>query len=250
MSPVDIIVTLGLVALGSYVQTLTGFAFGLIVIGSMTLTGMAPIATSAVVISALSLFNSLCSVWGKQRSIRWPLLWLLLAGSVPTIALGLWLLTVLGDYTGRLEAGLGALIVACSLLMTWKPAPRTTLAGKGTFVFTGLLSGVMGGLFATSGPPSAFTLYRQPLPMAEIRATLQTLFIFTALIRIGMAIPTGQVNHTTLMLSLAGMPVVFVATMIARRFRPPVSDEGLRRIAFGLLMLTGFSLMAAGLMAH
>ncbi|PPC75892.1 hypothetical protein WH50_22170 [Pokkaliibacter plantistimulans] len=248
MGLTDSLLTLLIIALGSYMQTLTGFAFGLIVIGGMTLLGLAPIAMAAFVVSFLSLFNSVIALWGHGAKIQRGWLARMFLAAVPTMALGIWGLSHLGQAQARLLEGLlGLIIILCSALMMLKPEPRQTPSEGWAFSLSGMLAGVMGGLFATFGPPVAYIMYRQPQPLEAIRATLQALFISTAIARIAMASGVQQLDSQTLILSLVGMPVVFVATVLGRRYRLPVPELMLRRMAFILLMLTGFSLMISAL---
>ncbi|WP_418138542.1 hypothetical protein AB8616_19905 [Marinomonas sp. RS-M-Aa-14] len=51
-------------ALGSYIQATTGFAFGLIVVSSVSALGLAPIEVTAFAVSVLSLINAGIGLYG------------------------------------------------------------------------------------------------------------------------------------------------------------------------------------------
>lgn len=250
MSWADSLVILAIIALGSYVQTLTGFAFGLIVVGSITLLGLAPIEFTAFVVSTLSLFNSLIAVWGYQRQVRWRWLLVILLSCVPFTVLGIWLLTHLGQQQASvLELLLGLSIIGCSGMMLLRPEPSKRESSASAFALSGGLAGLMGGLFGTFGPPVAYLMYRQPALLDGIRATLQALFCMTSILRIALALGAQQLDGQSYWISLLGIPVVIVGTLLGRRYQPPLSDSWMRRLAFGLLLLTGCSLSLSALVS-
>ncbi|MFP5506194.1 MAG: sulfite exporter TauE/SafE family protein, partial [Gammaproteobacteria bacterium] len=57
MSTPELLLFILIAGLGSFVQALSGFALGLIVLGSVTLLQLAPIPFTAAVISMISLAN-------------------------------------------------------------------------------------------------------------------------------------------------------------------------------------------------
>jgi hypothetical protein len=57
MSSPELLLFIVIAGLGSFVQALSGFALGLIVLGSVTLLQLAPIPFTAAVISMISLAN-------------------------------------------------------------------------------------------------------------------------------------------------------------------------------------------------
>jgi len=60
---------LGLVAVGSYIQTLTGFAIALIIMGGVTALGLAPVAFTANVVSFIALANTVTAVHRNHSHI-------------------------------------------------------------------------------------------------------------------------------------------------------------------------------------
>lgn len=236
-------------AMGSYIQATTGFAFGLIVMASVSALNLAPIEVTAFVVSALSLLNSIIGLQGGYWRLvnRQALLWFILPCLPATLA-GLWTLNYLGSaQLGMLQLLLGVCIILSSLMMMCQ-VERVRQPSRGIgFAVSGLLSGLMGGMFATFGPPITYMMYRQPDPVATIRATLLLIFSMTALVRLSAAVWVLPLDSAILWLCLCGAPVVIVATLAARHYRLPLSSMALRRFSFGLLMLSGISLTIRGL---
>jgi uncharacterized membrane protein YfcA len=236
-------------ALGSYIQATTGFAFGLIVMASVSALGLAPIEVTAFLISALSLLNSTLGLRGGHWRVvnRQALLWFILPCLPATLA-GLWVLGYLGNgRLGLLQMLLGLCIILSSLLMMVQVEREKEHSGKPSFLFSGVLSGLMGGMFATFGPPITFMMYRQPDAIATIRATLLCAFSITAVVRLSAVLWMQSIDSAVVGLCLLGAPIVIIATLVARHYRLPLSDLAMRRFSFGLLMVSGLSLAASGL---
>lgn len=53
----------------AYMQTLTGFAFGLLLMGAVALTGLIPLPAAAIIVSLLTLANALMVLVKGWREI-------------------------------------------------------------------------------------------------------------------------------------------------------------------------------------
>jgi len=129
-----------------------------------------------------------------------------------------------------------------------KPQPLAARSSSASFVFFGAVAGLMGGLFSTAGPPLVYHLYRQPLPAISIRETLVAVFAVNAVIRLAMVAAAGDVPHSGFWWGLLCIPVVMIMTFVAKRWPPPLSALSIRRMAFGLLLLSGLSLAVPALL--
>lgn len=235
---------LALVALGSYVQTVTGFALGLIVMGAVSVAHLAPIPFTAVVVSIMSLFNTSYSLVRVHREVDRRILLQLAAGMLTGVPLGLWLLTLLDSAaTQALRTVLGLFLLGACAIFMFRPQPRPRRTGAPGNLFAGLLGGLGGGMFSTAGPPLVYHLYREPVPVPVVRVTLLAAFTFTTLVRLALVWLEGGLSADRLSLGLLCVPVVLAATWAGRRWRPPLSDPALRRLAFALLGVLGVTLV-------
>lgn len=236
------------VAIGSYIQATTGFAFGLIVIGSVTALNLIPIEITAFLISVLSLVNSLIALRkGQWRHVdRHSLFWILLP-CIPATYIGITLLAYLGENLWWwLKLTLGAFILISSLSMLIKKASYQA-SNKFSFILSGTFAGIIGGMFATFGPPITYIMYRQPSTLAVIRATLLTTFSITAIMRIISVVALESVAKSTIYLCLISMPIVVIATLLAQKYPPPCSTETIRKFSFLLLLSSGSMLIFTSL---
>ncbi|XKE43897.1 sulfite exporter TauE/SafE family protein [Halomonas organivorans] len=236
------------VALATYAQTITGFAFGLIFMAGVVLLGIAPVALGAILISILSLFNCVVALWRKRANLDRQVVLLSTLSGLVTVFLGVWALNALsGDYVGWLQVILGVAIIVSSMMLVRHPKPRRSRSPRWTFALFGGLSGFMGGMFSTSGPPLVFHLYRQPLSHAAIRDCLLLIFAINCLQRLLIVGVQGSITLDVLVLAGLSIPVVLLFTWLGRRYPPPLSARSIRRLAFVLLLGSGISLCLSGM---
>jgi uncharacterized membrane protein YfcA len=250
MSPGELIGFLVLTAVAAYAQTLTGFAFGLITMGGIALTGLMSLPDAAMIVSVLTLVNALQMLLRGWRDVAWREFGLVMAASIPMLFAGYALLEILADTRlDLLRLTLGLVIIVSSLQLARKPEPSSGRSGSLSFLFFGAIAGIMGGMFSTAGPPLVYHFYRQPMPLIQVRETLVTIFALNAVFRIGLVGATGNFPPLSAWSGLLAIPIVMAATHAARRWPPPLSPATLRRIVLVLLFLSGVSLSAPSI-AH
>jgi uncharacterized protein len=243
MSLVELIGFLALTGIAAYIQTLTGFAFGLITMGGVGLTGLLSLPDAAMLVSVLTFVNAVQMLHKGWRDVAWREFRVVMLTSIPMLFVGYWLLEWLaGTRADVLRLILGFVIIVSSLQLARKPEPLPRRSGDGSFMFFGSIAGLMGGMFSTAGPPLVYHFYRQPMPQVTIRETLVTIFALNAVFRNGLVIFSGNVPSASTLTGLFAVPVVMAATHAARRWPPPLSPAAMRWIVLGLLFLSGVSL--------
>jgi uncharacterized membrane protein YfcA len=110
------------------------------------------------------------------------------------------------------------------------------------FIGYGAIAGLMGGLFATPGPPLVYHFYRQPMEAQVVRASLVTIFTGIVAVRLAIVLATGTFPMPVLWWSVLAVPATVLTTHFADRFRPPISDVAMQRCAFALLLASGLAL--------
>ena len=244
----SILIFFAVAAIAAWVQTLTGFALGLILMGVTGALGLMPVPQAAAITSLLVMVNAVLVLSRGWRDVDRPALGLILAGAFPALVVGYFLLHWLaGTALGLLQFLLGLVIAGSAAQLAARPALRKTRSPPFTFFLAGLAGGTMGGLFATTGPPVIWHLYRQPMNLASVRVTLVATFLLTQILRTGLVIAGGGITQS-LMISAAGAaPAVVLGTWLARRFPPPAQTATIRKVALGLLFLSGLSLILSAL---
>lgn len=238
--PESIPLFLAAVAIGCYIQTVTGFALGIFVLTVVTLTQVASIPVTASALNIMNLMLGSVVVLPRLRQVNWRLIALSLAGGLPAMALGVLALGYLDRNAEHfLHLLLGALIFAAGAVMAHRPNQRDTLSSPPAFIGAGALGGFFGGLFSIGGPPVVYQLYRQPIPAATLRLTLVALFSLTSMGRLAVVAAHGDLTGDVLRTGLMSLPVVALAAWLGRRYPPPLSERAMRRLVFLLLMFSG-----------
>ena len=240
MDVVVLIVFLIAVAIGAWVQATSGFALGLIVMAIVQLTGVMSLADAAAVISVLAFLNITVALFDTYNDVDKKLFLCLIAGQLPAIGVGVWILNYLGrEAVSVLELIFGLFLVLGSLSLSINPQPQPTRSKSPMTIAVGAAGGIFGGMFAASGPIVGWFSYRQPIVIASIRASLLAMLGVTTITRTVIVTIDGIFNRTLLLLIACGVPVVFCATWFAKKYLPRLTDHQFRRSVFILTLAVG-----------
>lgn len=233
------------VAFASYVQSLTGFAFGLIFLALVGMFDLIPIATAANAVTLILLSQTLIHFREFPVTPEWrviqPAIWPSLIGVIGGLALLYWLG---GSALFLLKIVLGVSVIGSAALLVIRFQPKTEIDTASSFAWTGLLAGLMGGMFSTAGPPLVYKLYRQPLSLPVIRQALLMMFGLGQLVRLATVLITGQFTPTSVVYAVLAIPLLFGVTWANRRHPLKLSSVAVSRVAAGLLLMAGASLIA------
>lgn len=238
------------VALATCAQSLTGFAFALVLLGMAGIFAIAPLADVANVATVLSLASALVAL-RKDRGVmdglalRHTLIGMAL-GTLGGVALLAWLSA---NIVLVLKLLLGVTIAACAVSVWVQAAPLRERSSVASFQAAGLFSGLLGGLFATSGPPLVYHFYRQPMTVEAARGTLVAALAASSLLRLVMVVPAGQFSMQALQMCLLAAPLVVAITWLLQRFPPAWPRPVILRLVCALLLLAGASLVVSALSA-
>ncbi|WP_017443947.1 sulfite exporter TauE/SafE family protein [Gayadomonas joobiniege] len=239
-----ITLTLIFLSLGALSQTLSGFGFGLIVVGGFTLFDLLPLTSTAFLVSVLGFINCAGALFKAIHQVNKQVMLTLLLSMTPAMALGFYLLEFLSiEFEVWLKVVLGLSILACCLSMLLKNHQHEYQSKQSHFAIAGGLGGILGGLFAISGPPLVYLCYRQPWTLVTLRSTLLAVFGITALLRIGMVGFGTWPDHKTLATLAIALPVVLIMTSLGNKLAKLVSMRMVRGLAIILLTISGCSLL-------
>ena len=246
---INTILFLVIVVLGALVQTLTGFAMGLIIVVGVALFDITDIAFAAAVVSFISLTNAGVALRHGHRYVDWLFVRRILLGMIPAMALGIILLTYLNEhYYVLLKTLLGFAIILAGTSLMIAPAPFSAQSSGLMFTLFGTFGGVLAGLYSAGGAPLAYFAYRQPLSINTIRFSLLAVFGVSTAIRAAMIGVSGQLNVAILQMSAVAIPLVIVVTLVASRYVQLVPDHLVRRSVFVIMIVAGIFLIVASLL--
>ncbi len=173
-------ITGGLVAAGAAVLAgMTGFGYALLSTPLLLALGYPP----AVVVTtnlSIALVTRTTVAWRLRSWVTWRRVGLLVAGSLPGLALGARLQAVLDPDTMRPAIGI-AVVIAALLMLRARPQPAGHGQREGTVLqlSTGLLSGILGTTTSLSGVPLIFYLSRLGLKPVRFIGDLAVYFVLT-----------------------------------------------------------------------
>lgn len=244
MTWVDHLLFLGCVALATYAQSMTGFAFGLVLLGLTGLMSIGSLSEMSHIVNMLTFANAVVALRGTSVKLDWSLLRVPLLATLVGVIAGVYLLDWLsGSMVVVLHGLLGLTILACAIILITRKRPLAAVSSRNTFLGYGLLCGVLGGLFSSGGPPMVYHLYRQPLPLVVIRNSLLVIFASNGLLRLGLVAAHGDLNPSSLWLGLEALPVVFVLSWLVRHYASQDSVKLVKRLVFVLLLIAGLGLL-------
>ncbi|MGI9325938.1 MAG: sulfite exporter TauE/SafE family protein [Pseudomonadales bacterium] len=239
---------IALAFVASYIQSVAGFAMGMIMMALAGGLEWVSIGLLAATISLLSLVNVGIALRHHWRLIERRLIMPLAMGQLPAIVGGVWLLYLLSDSAvSVLKLLLGVFIALGSLSLAVRPRQLPRVSSAGACFAVGTLGGLVGGLFSASGPVLGWFSYRQPLSFETIRATLLACFAMTTATRTVVVGVRGELTEEVMVLFAILLPTVAAGSWLGARFKPPMSEELLKRGAFGLLFVLGLWICADAL---
>ncbi|WP_137925052.1 sulfite exporter TauE/SafE family protein [Cupriavidus sp. 2SB] len=237
-------------AAASYFQTVTGFGLGMIAVGVVSGLHLAPVAVIAMVASLVTLANSAMALPGKLHHVDWRAVLFATIGILPSVVVGVLALEYLSQAaSGILHFVLGAVVMYGGVTAAFRPASLPERSSNVSFLVSGVLGGVLSGMFGVSGPPLIFQFYRQPFSLIGIRCALIFIFTVTSSVRTAFNAWQGQISQETLAVAVTAVPVVALATLVARAWPPPLSLKASRRLAYSVLMVIGAGLMLPAVLA-
>lgn len=243
----QIVFFMALVGLAAFCQNLTGFAFGLIFVGVAGATGLMNIADAANVACLLSIINGISYMRAYRFEPDWVMLKPMLISSVLGVVGGVLLLHWLsGNTLNGLRMLLGLVIVLCAMLLLMQKKALDQPSGPVSMWVAGVSSGLLGGLFATPGPPMVYHLYRQPLDRMLVRHCLFAMFVSCSLLRAAMVAVEGQLNWAVMGWTALAFPVVTGVTWWSARHPLAWPKRLVEWLVCGLLILSGASLLWSG----
>ncbi|WP_111412420.1 sulfite exporter TauE/SafE family protein [Billgrantia lactosivorans] len=220
-------------ALGAFVQRVTGF--GLAVIGAPLLLMLEP-RLVPVILVLFGFTVSLMMVRHYRHEVRLGEIGMALLGRLPGNGLGLWLL--LAAPMAVLEQLIAASVlfaVAVTLFRLRLPVNRVSLFGAG------VLSGIFGTVAAIGGPPMVLLMHG--LPPDRLRGNLAAFFVITASLTLATLALAGQVRPWHLGLALTFLPAILLGNALADRIAHRLDRRQLQGASLALCTMAALGLL-------
>jgi uncharacterized protein len=228
-----------LFAQGVYVMF--GFGAGLIAVGALTL--LLPTVQDVVVLLLLINIPAELFVAIKARKrIVWRPVLLICLGIGIGVPLGTWLLQTVN--TSLLLIALGACLVVIGGTFLAIPQQRVVRWPRWAAPPTGLLSGTLGGLFGTEGPPLVLYYQLSGTDKAAFRGQLMAIFLVVTLVRLPCYAGAGLLTPARMYSAVAVAPAVLAGLWLGHRLQLQLQERTFKRMVSAALMVLGAALLA------
>jgi len=234
------ILTCSVLVVAQLVYVLFGFGSGLISVGILDLV-FPDIRDVVVLLLLVNLPAEIWVTWKTRLEIRWRPIAALGVGIAVGIPLGA--LVLRHGEPGFILTALGWFLVVVGIVFLRLPAagkrsPQTWAAPP-----TGLVSGLLTGLFGTGGPPLIIWYHLSSPHKAAFRGNLMTIFLLMTFVRVPTYAATGMITIERIASMVVVMPAVLLGGWLGHRMHVEISEILFRRLVSGLLVVLGLGLL-------
>ena len=224
-----------IVACASYIQSVTGFGFGIFAmmfLPYILLYTEANILSS--IISALTSVGVAIALW---RKISWKNIIFPLIGCVITTYAAV--VFISSQETRVLKILLGIALVALSIyfyLFSGKIKIKPTwYAG----LIAGLLSGIMGGMFSMGGPPVVIYFIQSEDDSDNYLATISAYFVFSGAISIIMKASSGFMTSNVWFALIVGIIGLLLGATLGKLTRDKTKPQMIKKAVYAVMAVSG-----------
>ncbi len=236
------VILVGVVA--GFVQGISGFAFALIATSLWAWTIEPQLLVPTVVVT--SLLGQGVSILSVKKEVKLARATPFLLGGALGVPVGVLILPMLNAGIFRMSIGI-ILVIYCSVMLRGRRLPVVQGGGKAADGCIGLIAGVMGGATGISGPPIILWCASRGWDKDVQRATFQSFFIGTQILIIGIYIAEGLINARTMQLVMVAALPVIISSWLGSRVFKRFADQHFQKVIFGLLFVSGVTLILNGL---
>lgn len=178
-----------------------------------------PARESTGAVLPLLIAGDLVAVAYYRRHADWPVLWRLLLGVLPGMALGAWFLAVVDDT--HMRQAIASILLVMSAVQLWqrRRGPRLAMPdGRGRTGLVALGMGAVAG-FATmtanaAGPVTTIYLIMAGLSMLQLIGTGAWFYLMVNLTKLPVSIGLGLVTPASLRLDLLMVPAMLLGAVL------------------------------------
>jgi uncharacterized membrane protein YfcA len=217
-----------------------GFGAGLIAVG-LSAAIHPEVRDIAVILLLVNLPIEIHVVHRSWSAIEWKRVSLICLGIVFGVPLGTWILST--GNPSLVLSFLGVALLCIGLIFLCIPRRGRIAWPQWSGPPTGLLSGVLGGLFGVGGPPVIIYYQLSGANKSVFRASLMAIFLLIALVRVPSYLIGGLITPARFWSALSVIPAVAVGSYAGSRIHFQLGEEKFRRAVSLVLLLIGMLLL-------
>lgn len=230
---------------GAFIQRVTGFGFGIFAIMFLPYL-VSSYGSATLLANLLSVTMSVFIAIKMRKNIQWKLIIpCMIAGYITTF---LAVEFMKGQSNAILKAILGGFLIVLSVYFIFVSNRVKIKATLFSGVMLGGLSGALGGLFSTGGPPMVIYLLSATSSVAAYMATMQCHFAIMNMYTIGVKIAAGLLNTEVLILALFGYIGVFLGTFLGAKVADRLDGAKFKKTVYGFMAISGVITLVTALL--
>jgi uncharacterized membrane protein YfcA len=225
------------VLVASFVGGATGFGYALVCTPLLLLVGY-PLDFVVTSNLALSLVTRVSAVYRFREHVVVRRVAYLIAGLVPGLVVGLWVLDSVSTRALEISAGVTVVVIALLLARSVDAPPPAPLPGGAGVA--GLVGGVMGATTSLSGVAPALLLAREETKPASFIGDMAAYFVVScAILLAGLAIGDRISTDALYPAFLVWLPVSLVGNLLGTIAGTRLPPRQFRRAVLALLVVCG-----------
>ena len=219
----------------SYIQSVTGFGFG--IFAMIFLPHILMYTEANVLSSILSAFTSVTVVAVMLKKTHWSNILFPLIGFTTSSYFAVNFIKTQDNDILTLLLGIALFTLSIYLFFFSGKIKITPTWYSG--LIAGILSGILGGMFSISGPPVVIYFMQSEEDSDHYLATISMYFVLSGIISIGMKIAAGFVTANVCLGLVTGTVSMILGSFIGKRTRSKASPLTIRRAVYSVMALSG-----------
>jgi uncharacterized membrane protein YfcA len=220
--------------LAGFIQGLSGFGSVLLSLPLMVL--FLDIREAIPLVNLMGVILTVLLIIQLRAHWEWGKIWPLLAGALPGIPVGVYLLKRMDS--AHVQIILGLVLAAYSVYGLLFRLPIGKVSGPWAYFF-GFFAGGLGGAISASGPPVIVYTSLQAWTKDQIKVTLQGFFIVSGLLIGVFHAANGLTTDGVIRNFLVSIPTLLIGTWAGSLLYGKFKEEGYRRVMLVLLGALG-----------
>ncbi len=234
----------GFLLLAETIYVLFGFGSGLVAIGTLALI-FPELKDAVVLILLVNLIPEAWVIYSTWRKIAWKGVLLICVGIAVGVPTGTWILQAMDAVI--LLTGLGIFLVLTGAGFLATPAGQRVAWPNWAVPIIGTVSGLLGGMFGTGGPPLIIYYQLGGVDKATFRGNLMAIFFIVTVVRLVSYGVSGLLTPPRLVSAVIVLPAIFVGIWIGNSIELKIPERSFQRLVAVALVVMGGLLLARGL---
>lgn len=231
-----------IILIGSFIQGVSGFGFGLFAMGFLPI--LFTVKESALFVMALSVVVSVSIIARSYKHIVFRALPIILGASLAGRIISFFILNAFGELDFmKVILGLFLIAMVIYLFFNKKEPSAAILKLSITPLIFGFLGGFIGGIFAVGGPFFVFYFLLIFKDKYQYSANLQAVFLVNNSFSLMLHGVNGDFNSAFIVYFLVGVVTAIIGTTLGLKMFDKLPRETIKKFAMCVVLVAGLNLL-------